>query len=169
MKNIILVIYGLPGVGKTTFIHEFTKQYPLYQYIPIDDIWEKCFIYPSYTLKESEVVFAALTNEIKTVLIAKKPLIVEGVFASENRLQEIRKLAHDFDYTVKAVLLKASHDVIKNRVQSRKVKRIFSSQNWNMLKKKMNRTETADIILNTEMSSPEKLVKEMEMELAHYE
>lgn len=166
-KNIILIIYGLPGVGKSRLIKELLNYYKI-DYLQIDNIWDKCVSNHSYTLKNSQIVFKELLQKIKEVMIKKQSLVVEGVFASKSRLLEIRNIANSHNYLFKSVLLIASEKEIKRRLIMRNKERDISSKNWNMLKEKTNSTSVADIVLCTENKSQKNIVDLVISELELY-
>jgi predicted kinase len=166
-KNIILIIYGLPGVGKSRLIKELLNYYKI-DYLQIDNIWDKCVFNHSYTLKNSQIVFKELLQKIKEVMIKKQSLVVEGVFASKSRLLEIRNIANSHNYLFKSVLLIASEKEIKRRLIMRNKEREISSKNWNMLKEKTNSTSVADIVLCTENKSQKNIVDLVISELELY-
>jgi len=166
-KNIILIIYGLPGVGKSRLIKELLNYYKI-DYLQIDNIWDKCVSNHSYTLNNSQIVFKELLRKIKEVMIKKQSLVVEGVFASKSRLLEIRNIANSHNYLFKSVLLIASEKEIKRRLIMRNKERDISSKNWNMLKEKTNSSSVADIVLFTENKSQKDIVDLVISELELY-
>ena len=167
-KNIILIIYGLPGVGKSRLIKELLNYYKI-DYLQIDNIWDKCVSNHSYTLENSQIVFKELLQKIKEIMIKKQSLVVEGVFASKSRLLEIRNIANSHNYLFKSVLLIASNKEIKRRLVMRNKEREISSKNWNMLKEKTNSTSVADIVLSTENISQKNIVDLIISKLELYE
>jgi len=167
-KNIILIIYGLPGVGKSSLIKELLNHYE-FDCLQIDNIWDKCVSNHSYTLENSKFVFKELLQKIKKVMIKKQSLVVEGVFASKSRLLEIRNIAKSHNYIFKSVLLIASEKEIKRRLVMKNKERKISSKNWNILKEKTDSTSIADIVLCTENKSQKNIVDLVISELELYE
>ncbi len=112
----VVVIYGLPGVGKSAVCHGIRKRLGL-PWLQVDDIWKRLFDPPSFSQAESNQVFAQLRNEIKLMLSKGETcMLVEGVFASRNRLSILRQMCREFDVEFWPVLLRAAKDVLRDRI-----------------------------------------------------
>jgi predicted kinase len=166
MNNTNLLIYGLPATGKSAFIAELRHKFE-FQYISIDSIWEETFTNPSYTLEESEIVFNKMICQINHTISNKNRVVIEGVFATRERVIMIKELFKKKHLHLEAVLLTASLETLRNRIINRKKKNDIIYERILELNNKFSSSIEADCIINTDCFelSEIKLVLEEKFEL----
>ena len=151
-SKICLLVYGLPAVGKTSVAAKLLKRRE-FEFIPIDRFWANCYENPQYTKEESIVVFKKFINEVEEKMKSNKKILLEGVFASSNRLVKIEKTSKMYNYNNFRVLLKANKEVLKKRIKKRDKSKEISENDMERLMGKMNSEEMACVSINTASKS----------------
>jgi predicted kinase len=143
------LFYGLPGTGKSTFIKEL-KNLLDFEYVSIDHIWQTTFQNPCYTFEESEIVFNKLLHDINNSINKGNRIVVEGMFATRERVITIKEIFSKKDLPFKTILLTASQDTIKDRIIVRKKQNDISYENILFFSKRFSSQIEADCIIDTD-------------------
>lgn len=119
MKNHIILVYGMPCVGKTTTCEQlallgYTDQ------INADRVREQYFPQPDYGEQESNQVFEYLFARLGQFVGDAYPFVViDSMFATGGRIIRIKEFAAEKGYQVDCIFLHASLEVLLDRNEQR--------------------------------------------------
>jgi predicted ABC-type ATPase len=150
MRNII-ILYGLPGSGKSTISELLIRDFN-FDLINIDDTYLKIFLKPTYSVEESITVFNEFLLQIQAQLSKNiGTLIIEGVFASITRLYSIQEIAERYNYSLRSIFLFNSIENLITITSKRNLNggHLISKDNLIFLSEKFNSREFCDISINT--------------------
>jgi adenylate kinase family enzyme len=157
-NKINYLIFGLPATGKSTFIEELGKEY-IFTYLGIDNMWEQSFKNPKYTFEESKIVFNNLILRINDLADQNNILVIEGVFASIERVIEIEKIFQNKMLPIRKILLSASLNTIQKRIIFRNKNKDVTLEQVKMLKEKFTSNTEADYIIDTDIVMVSEFIK----------
>ena len=160
MESILIVIYGLPGAGKTIIARMLSRLLAA-RYVATDDIWNALYPQPNFSKEESDVVFSKLLEHIEEALSSlHSALVIEGVFASMSRIRKLEAICLEKDIKIFRILVVASFSVLLDRTSVRT--HPLSEEKLIWLTEKFETQAFADLTLNTEELSLSKLESEVE-------
>lgn len=149
--KLVVLIYGLPGSGKTATCNELLRRKKI-PYVSVDYLWRDLFPIPSFSVQESEVVFSEVLRALARIPGA--PLVLlEGVFASKSRIDRVSEVCSRMGYTLLCILVHCEPHTAMARAAHRETNPM-PTDSWNFLAQKFNSASLADFTLNTEMLSP---------------
>lgn len=153
-KYTLVVIYGLPCTGKTSIAKPLTDLLNA-KFLQIDNIWDSLFKEPKYTSYEANLVFNELVKHCRTIMVEhRRNLVVEGVFATKNRIVRLEEISNRLGYKLITVLLQANEETIEQRLNKRNNKgQKVQMETVRWLSQKMDSRDAADIQLYTDNSS----------------
>jgi predicted kinase len=89
----IIVMAGLPGNGKSTWVKQFRKLNPYYYIVSRDSIRESIYGTYGFNKKDENLVHQLWMNYIKTLLKSNKNIIVDDTnVVSKNRKKMIKDI-----------------------------------------------------------------------------
>lgn len=170
--NCIALVYGLPGVGKTTVCREIEAQTGA-DYCCVDELWATLFRNPTYSPAESSQVFRELLRRLEVKMSAGASLILaEGVFASAGRIQEVRDLAGNTGCLLRCYLLTCNRDRTLERLSERESDSPSAQKQmhelWHFLSEKMDSECEADLKIDTDVLSASEGASTVCRDLAKY-
>lgn len=118
MNKVIIVLAGLPGAGKSTAGKLLAKRLGI-SFIETDQIWRSKFRNPQYTEDESKIVFESVMQALQSTIDSGKSVIVEGVFASFERIKKIQKTAKSSNSSTIIVRFICDLALIDERLRNR--------------------------------------------------
>jgi predicted kinase len=86
----VIIVFGLPGTGKTKFAEKLAE-YLHFDFLNTAAIRRKWISTPSFSIKEKEAVYLNLLQDMAEHLIEDRSLVLEGSFY----LRKIRRDFHD--------------------------------------------------------------------------
>ncbi|MBX3177709.1 MAG: ATP-binding protein [Candidatus Hydrogenedentes bacterium] len=116
--RVLLLLYGLPCSGKTTVASRLVHHYD-FVYLDIESIWHSTFGQPDFTETQSAAVFETLIQAIRDAAALNKNILLEGVFASPDRLSTLSQVCRNEGLAFVAVLLQVDWAVLRKRMRSR--------------------------------------------------
>jgi predicted kinase len=120
MKTIILMI-GISGSGKSTYIDKHLSNYQLISPDDIKDVigGEFYTTWASFNSKEKYSEISANDAVAKTSCEAymkrERPIVIDDLNIDKNKIKEWLNLADKYDYKKTAIILKESFDVCISR------------------------------------------------------
>ncbi len=168
----IALVYGLPGVGKTTVCREIEAQTRA-DYCCVDELWATLLRNPTYSATESSQVFQELLRRLELKMSAGANLILaEGVFASASRVHEVRDTAANTGYRLRCYLLTCNRESTLERLSERESDSPSAQKQmhelWHFLSEKMNSKCEADLQIATDMLSPSEAASRVCRDLVKY-
>lgn len=156
----LIIIYGLPGAGKTVIARMLSKRLAA-RYIATDDIWNAVYTQPSFSKEESDVVFSKLLEDIKEALSSLRgALVIEGVFASTSRIRKLERICLEENVKIFRILVAAALHVLLDRTSVRVHPLSMEKLIW--LTENFETRTLADLTINTDELALYQLESEVE-------
>lgn len=120
----LILMAGLPGSGKTTFVHALAGRLSL-EHVESDAVRRSMFQQPSYSSDESARVFAAVERRAGAALRAGRDVVVDSTNLRRSDRKRFLRLVTRYDATLVCVRITAPETVIHERLS---VPRVGHSQ-----------------------------------------
>jgi predicted kinase len=130
-KPLLVIVFGLPGTGKTTMAHLLSKALKA-RHMNTDMLRTALGKRDRYTDEEKGEVYRILLERAEGHLENGQDLIVDGTFSREAYRESIRQLAERTGTTLKWIRTMASEEVVQTRVSQR---RTFSQADFDVYRK----------------------------------
>lgn len=153
--QVVILVYGLPGVGKTTVVDNLSSSIR-FKRVQIDTVWNSIFDSPSYTKEEATTVFEHLLDKVRRIMTGDiSVIVVEGVFASQARIRALEQCCRTSGYSFIRVFLEASDSVVLDRIEQRSIEgEDIPVEMWQKLKRKFATDHLADLTIDTGSLDP---------------
>ena len=112
----LILLSGVPGVGKTTFARALGARLPL-QHIESDALRRRLFAHPRYTSWEHRSVFAAVERELTGTLGGGRIALVDATNLRHAHRQRFFKIAERHGAVTVSVRLVAPDAVVRERLR----------------------------------------------------
>ena len=141
----------MPCAGKTSLC-ESLKTSGFNNQIRTDEVRGKHFLYPTYSENESNQVFYFLLKELQEMVNKNlDDIIVEGVFATGQRILTIKKIALIKSYEVLCIFLQAPLDTLLVRNSERiETDKFLKPERYGMFLKRYNSSHLSNLTINTD-------------------
>lgn len=127
----IILVYGLPGTGKSHFSKHFAKETGAV-HLNTDIVRDKLNFKGQYDEKTKQQVYNELVKQAKMELKNGSDTIVEGTFHKKDRRKQIERMGAETNQKVYLIEIKANEDTVKKRM---KRKRKYSEADFNVYQK----------------------------------
>ena len=109
----IVVVFGLPGSGKSYFAERLAKKLDS-RYVNSDRLRRKMFPTRSYSEREKAMVYSAMLDDMEKSIANKEKLVLDATFHSQaSRKPFIDKAAEGIVF----IEVQADEQIIKHRLQ----------------------------------------------------
>ena len=152
----LIVIYGLPGTGKSYFARHLEKETGAY-YLNTDMIREKIDKKGKYDIKSKQEVYGKLMQQAKEELIKGSDVIADGTFHKNSRRKEFADIARETGHRIFFIEMKSDETTIKKRLEK---KRKYSEADFEVYKQLKKEFETQPEV-NLKLWSDSQTVDEM--------
>ncbi len=112
----IVLVYGLPGTGKTFFARHFAKETGAV-HLNTDLVREKLDAKGQYDDKTKQQVYNELFKQVMRELNAKKDVVVDGTFHKHVRREQLKKMANESNESIFFIEVKADEKTVKKRLK----------------------------------------------------
>ncbi len=112
----IVLVYGLPGTGKTFFARHFAKETGAV-HLNTDIVREKLDARGHYDDKTKQQVYNELYKQVMRELNNNKDVVVDGTFHKNIRREQIKKMADEINKPVFFIEMKADEKTVKKRLK----------------------------------------------------
>jgi predicted kinase len=112
----IILIYGLPGTGKTFFAQHFARNTGAV-HLNTDLVREKLDAKGQYDDKTKQQVYNELFKQVMRELNLKKDVVVDGTFHKQIRRDQVKKMSVEIDEPIFLIEIKASEDTVRKRLK----------------------------------------------------
>lgn len=145
----LVIMSGLPGSGKTTFVHMLRARVPM-EHVESDAIRRSLFAIPTYSSEESGRVFAAVERRAAAAIDAGNDVVVDATNLRRADRKRFLRLAAQRCATLVCVRITAPDDVIRARLASPRDG--FSQAGadvFEAMKGRAQRFDTAHLVVDT--------------------
>lgn len=115
----LILITGLPGAGKTTFARELAKRLNI-KHLNTDMVRDALGKRGQYDAATKASIYQALFQETESELCANRDVIVDGTFYQRSLREDFEDLAEQCHAQVYWIEIKASEQIIKQRVSQKR-------------------------------------------------
>ncbi len=111
----LILLSGLPGTGKTTFARALTERLEVV-HVESDAIRRGLAAEPTYSPRESGLVFARVEAEARRALVEGRHVIIDATNLTNRDRRRFVRLASETDAMLVAVRLTAPEEVVRERL-----------------------------------------------------
>lgn len=112
----IILIYGLPGTGKT-FFSEFLARETGAVHLNTDFVRERLDSKGRYDDTSKQQVYNELYKQVMLELKDNKDVIVDGTFHKQIRREQVKKIASEMNKPFFLIEMKANEKAVKKRLK----------------------------------------------------
>lgn len=112
----IVLVYGLPGTGKTFFARHFAKESGAV-HLNTDLVRGKLDAKGQYDDTTKQQVYNELFKQVMRELNAKNDVVVDGTFHKHIRREQLKKMAAENNEAIFFVEVKADEKTVKKRLK----------------------------------------------------
>jgi predicted kinase len=117
-RRTLIVLCGLPGVGKSTVVKKLQKQIGG-KVLRTDEVRKRCFDDPQYTQEETYMVYGEMFGKAGRLLQRGHKVILDGTFRSKRLRKEAKRVAERNDVSFRLVKIRCNSRVVKSRIENR--------------------------------------------------
>lgn len=153
----LLIIFGLPGTGKSYFAEHLAHDLN-WDYINSDRVRNELNMSGRYNPQDKQKIYEYLFDEAEKVIQQKQNIIIDATFSDPEHLKKAKAMAQQYGSGYKLIEMKADEATIKERVGK---ERKYSEAGFEVYKKIKSEYETINephLILDTSNTSVEKLI-----------
>ena len=114
----LVVVCGLPGVGKTTVAKRIADHVDG-EILRTDVIRKELFPDPTYADEETEAVYDTLIQRARERVVDGDAVVLDATFADERFRRDVRGMARDAADTFDLVKVECDETVVKRRIEQR--------------------------------------------------
>lgn len=114
----LVVVCGLPGVGKTTVADEIVERVDG-RLLRTDVIRKEILTDPDYTEEESRRVYHEMFDRARETVENGQTAVLDGTFKDADRRYRAVELAETLDVEFRLVKVECSEDVVRERIRQR--------------------------------------------------
>ena len=118
MAETLVVVCGLPGVGKTT-VAETVADRVDGRLLRTDVVRKEIFTDPEYTEAESRMVYDELFDRARETVEDGTSVVLDGTFREEVRRTRAADLSATLDAEFRLVKVECAERVVRDRIESR--------------------------------------------------
>jgi predicted kinase len=130
-KVILLIVFGLPGTGKSTLSRLLSKKLG-WLHLNTDIIREQLNLRGKYDNHSKERVYREMYEATKKQLTAQKSVIVDGTFYLKKHRQSYYDLAATYQCSIKWIEMQADDETVQSRISK---KRRYSEADFDIYEK----------------------------------
>jgi predicted kinase len=160
-KQILLMITGLPGTGKTTFALALAKQLQ-FVHFNSDMLREELGLKGRYDAATKQLIYTTLLMRVEEVLRQGKSVIVDATFYKETLRAPFVQAADQFAVPVIWIELRAAAPTIKERVGQ---ERPYSEADYEVylrIEKDYEPLERKDLVFWTDQQAIPEMIEKTE-------
>lgn len=124
----IILVFGLPGTGKSYFSRQFTKEIDA-AYLNTDVVRDGLNKRGQYDRQSKEQVYEELMKRLRAVVKNGLDVLVDGTFHKQERRARVRAIGLEYDHPVFLIELKTQEETVKKRLEN---KRYYSESDFQM-------------------------------------
>lgn len=153
----IVLVYGLPGTGKTFFAGHFARESGAV-HLNTDIVRQKLDARGHYDEKTKQQVYNELYKQVKRELAKDKDVIVDGTFHKIIRRQQIKRMASELEQPVYFIEMKAGDKTVKKRLKKTRKRSEADFEVYKNLEQEYEREEGDHLELWSDNEKVEEMV-----------
>lgn len=114
----LVVVCGLPGVGKSTVAHTVAERLGA-EVLRTDAVRKELFDDPQYTDAETDAVYDELLLRARKRLQSAEQVVLDATFKSRARRKDARELAADAEAAFHLIRVDCDADTVERRIATR--------------------------------------------------
>ncbi|WP_435194401.1 AAA family ATPase [Natronomonas sp. EA1] len=114
----LVVVCGLPGVGKTTVAERVVEQLDA-EMLRTDVVRKELFPDPDYTDEESQAVYDELFSRTRDRLQADEDVVLDATFQEAAKRERARRVAEETGRAFELVYVRCDLDGVEKRIEQR--------------------------------------------------
>lgn len=114
----LVVVCGLPGVGKTTVARTITERKGA-RLIRTDVVRKDLFPDPEYTKAEERAVYTELLARAAETIRSERPVVLDGTFYDATYRDQAEEVADECDTRMRMVHVRCEECVVEERIRAR--------------------------------------------------
>ena len=111
----LLIVFGLPGSGKSFFASAWSKALKC-GYLNTDMLRKKHNASPDYSMQARVKLYEEILQHTEEILKNKHDLIVDGTFLKQQLRDRFENIAAECNAQIKFIEIKAQENTIRERV-----------------------------------------------------
>ncbi len=115
----IILVFGLPGVGKSYFSRQFAKEIGI-RYLNTDIVRDRLNKRGQYDKQSKEQVYEELMKELEEGVRNDLDVLVDGTFHKKERRNRVRAIGREYDQPIFLIELKAQEEIAWERLKSKR-------------------------------------------------
>lgn len=153
----IVLVYGLPGTGKTFFASHFAQETGAV-HLNTDNVREKLDAKGQYDDKTKQQVYNELYKQVMRELNSNKDVIVDGTFHKKIRREQIKKMADESNKQFFFIEMKAEEKTVKKRLKKSRKNSEADFEVYKHLEQEFEKEEKDHLELWSDDSKVEKMI-----------
>ena len=113
----IIIVFGLPGTGKSYFAKHLEKDTGMV-YINTDIVRERMGKQGKYDPETKQLVYDEMLREMEENALAGDDVLLDGTFYKETLRSKFVRKARDIKASIFFIEMKASDETVKNRLKT---------------------------------------------------
>jgi predicted kinase len=134
----IILVFGLPGTGKT-FFSRFLEKDINALYLNTDKVRIESGMKGQYNEQHKDEIYAKLREKAEAGMKSNHDIIIDGTFHKQSRRDEFSELAASYGQMIYFIEIKAAPEVVKNRLS---MQRKNSEADFDIYKQVKNEYDT---------------------------
>lgn len=114
----MVIVSGLPGVGKSTVSEMISRRIGA-EHLRTDSVRDDLFQEPQYDSEENRATYRELCSRAADELERGNSVVLDATFSDRSRREDARELAQSTGSDVLFLKVKASEEVVEERLASR--------------------------------------------------
>ncbi len=158
MTTRLVIVFGLPGSGKTTFARAFSGKTGLL-HLNSDRLRRELGLMGRYRPEDKQRVYDALFERAEQALAAGQGVIVDGTFFTEALREPFRLLAERCAVPIRWVEVRASEATVRERMHTPRADSEADFEVYQKIKAAAEPLAEPHLMLWSDSAGPEEMVK----------
>lgn len=158
-NNILVIVFGLPGSGKSFFAERLASHLNA-TYINTDRVRRSVRESSTYSLEEKLLVYKEMATQAKRAILDDKPVVVDGTFYKPAMVELFNGMATDLSVPVFFIEVTAEEALIRERL---KVPRKYSEADfavYEKIRREFERVEVPHLRLQSTNNNIETMIRQ---------
>lgn len=119
MRQTAIIVFGLPGSGKTFFAEKLSEQHN-FRHISSDLVRKEITPNPTYSEEEKASIYAEMLERFRSAMGQGTTVVVDATFSFNSRMLPFIEAAQNADVPLLLFEIYAEEDVLRERLQQKR-------------------------------------------------